>query len=221
MDPDGARRACGPAAARTERRLLRSLAVSTPARYLLLGQIGFAVFLALCAIIDPTGLQAVHGWSYFVDHNQTLVPYVLAFATFIALTLRAARLLDDSSAPGFATGLRCLTVFLVLDVATPDTVNAFFYWAHDATSALLFLYELGFSVWIVVTLGPRRLGGALLVTQLIGGLVAMFSQLHVIPVLGLGILVFQLSFGLLLVIAAAPVQVFTPGLETAHAPANR
>src|SRR5262249_43783673 len=163
-------------------------------RYLLVGQVGFVAFLALCALIDPTGLQANHGWSYYVDHNQTLVPYVLAFTTLIALTLRAARLLDDSLAPGFATGLRYLSVFL--DVATPDTVNSFFYWAHDATSALLFLYELGFSIWLVVTLGPRRIGGALLVTQFTGGLVAMFSQLHVIPLLGLGILVFQLSFGL-------------------------
>ncbi len=196
--------------------------MSTPARYLLLGQFGFVAFLALCAIIDPTGLRANHGWSYYVGRNETLVPYLLAFATFIALTLRAARLLDDSSAPrGFSTGLRYLTLFLVLDVATPDTVNAFFYWAHDATSALLFLFELGFAAWIVATLVPGRLGASLLAAQFVGGLVAMFSQLHVIPLLGPGILVFQLSFGLLLVVAAAPVQVYASSLEPARAPANR
>ena len=196
--------------------------MSSPARYLLLGQIGFVAFLGLCALIDPTGLRANHGWSYYVGRNETLVPYLLAFTTFIALTLRAARLLDDSSAPrGFSTGLRYLTLFLVLDVATPDTVNAFFYWAHDGTSALLFLYELGFAVWIVAALGPRRLGAGLLATQFAGGLVAMFSQLHAISLLGPGILVFQLSFGLLLVVAAAPVQVYASGLEAARAPANR
>ena len=203
-------------------RMLRSAGVSTPARYLLLGQLGFVAFLALCAIIDPTGLRANHGWSYYVGRDETLVPYLLAFTTFIALTLRAARLLDDSSAPrGFSTGLRYLSVFLVLDVATPDTVNAFFYWAHDATSALLFLYELGFSVWIVAALGPRRLGTGLLAAQLLGGLVAMFSQLHVISLLGPGILLFQLSFGLLLVVAAAPVQVYAASPEPARAPASR
>ena len=42
---------------------------------------------------------------------------------------------------GLPTGLRLLAVFLLLDVATPDRVNAFFYWAHDLTSALLFLYR--------------------------------------------------------------------------------
>ena len=196
--------------------------MSTPARYLLVGQAGFVAFLVLCAIIDPAGLQANHGWSYYAEHQETVVPYLLAFTIFIALTFRAARLLDESSAPhAFATGLRYLSLFLILDVATPDTVNAFFYWAHDATSALLFLYELGFAAWIVVALVPTRLGGALLATQFAGGIVAMLSQFHVIASLGLGIFVFQLSFGLLLVVAAALVQVQESDFETARAPVGR
>lgn len=179
----------------------------SPARYLLLAQIGFVAFLVVCVLIDPTGLRANHGWSYYIGRDETLVPYLLAFATFIGLTLYAARLLDDSAASrAFSVGLRLLAVFLVLDVATPDTVNAFFYWAHDATSALLFLYELGFGIWIVATIGPRRVGTALLAVQFAGGIVAMFSQLHVIELLGPGILVFQLSFGVLLVAAAARVS---------------
>lgn len=202
--------------------VLRSTEVSTPARFLLFGQIGFLAFLMLCAAIDPSGLEDNHGWSYYLGHGETLVPYLLAFATFIAPTLRAARLLDDSSAPReLATGLRYLSFFLVLNLATPDTVDAFFYWAHDVTSALLFLYELGFAIWIVTMVGPRRTGVVLVTAQFAGGLVAMFSQLHAIPLLGPGILLFQVSFGLLLVVATAPMQVYAAGVESTGSPVSR
>jgi hypothetical protein len=197
--------------------------LSAPARVLLLAQLGFVAFLSLCAVIDPTGLEDNHGWSYYEGRDETLVPYLLAFAAFVSLVVYATVLLQGSSAPsGFVTGLRLLPLFLILNLATPDTVNAFFYWAHDVTSALLFLYELGFAIWIVAVMAPRRLGVGLLVAQFAGGLVAMFSQLHALPLLGFGILVFQLGFGLLLVVAAAPVRVGEAAVaEEATAPANR
>lgn len=205
------------------RRCYGRSALSAPARVLLLAQLGFVAFLSLCAAIDPTGLEDNHGWSYYEGRGDTVVPYLLAFATFIALVLYAAALLQGSSAPaGFVTGLRMLPLFLIADLTTLDTVNAFFYWAHDVTSALLFLYELGFAIWIVAVMAPRRLGIGLLAAQFLGGLVAMFSQLHAIPLLGFGILVFQLGFGLVLVVAAAPVRVGeAPVAEEATAPANR
>jgi hypothetical protein len=198
-------------------------ALSAPARVLLLAQLGFVAFLALCAAIDPSGLEDNHGWSYYEGRGDTVVPYLLAFGTFIALVLYATTLLQGSSAPaGFVAGLRLLPLFLILNLATPDTVNAFFYWAHDVTSALLFLYELGFAIWVVAVMAPSRLGVGLLVAQFAGGLVAMFSQLHAVSLLGFGILVFQLCFGLLLVAAAAPVRVGEAAVaEEATAPANR
>lgn len=197
--------------------------MSSPARVLLLGQSAFVAFLTLCALIDPRGLKENHGPSYWGGRSETVALYLLAFATLIGLLLYAAAQLESTAAPeGFVTGLRFLSLFLFLDVATPDTVNAFFYWAHDLTSALLFLYELGFGIWIVATIGPRRLGIGLLAVQVGGGFVAMFSQLHAIALLGPGILVFQVSFGVLLVLAAARVSVAEPArLEEAPATAGR
>jgi hypothetical protein len=175
-------------------------------------------------VVDPAGLQSNHGWSYYEGRRATVVPYVLAFAVFIVLTLYAAGLLERSEAPaGFATGLRYLCVFLLLDLATPDTINAFFYWAHDLASTVLFLYELAFAGWLVAVVVPTRVAVVLLATQFVGGLVAMFSQLQLIPLLGQGILLFQLSFGLVCVVAAARVEVYdeSPLEETRAAVADR
>lgn len=173
---------------------------------LLLAQLVFFAGLSACALIAPEGLHDNHGWSYYEGHRATLLPYLLGILAYVALTLYAAALLERASAPrGLVRGLRWLALFLALDVATPDTLNAVFYWAHDLTSAVLFLFELGFAVWLVRTFLATRLGIALVLVQFLGGLVAMFSQLQVVSQLGLGILVFQLSFAVLVVASSAEV----------------
>ncbi len=177
-------------------------------RSLLLGQIGFFAFLGLCLSIDSAGLSDNHGWSYYGGRSGTFVPYLLGFLVLVLLIGRTARLLERSSAPPELAGaLRLLAVLLLLDVATPDTLDAFFYWAHDVASALLFLFELGFGFVLVWKVVPTRLGRGLLGVQLVGGLLAMFSQLELLRLLGVGILLFQLSFGALLLIAVTRIAV--------------
>src|SRR5262249_32318552 len=127
----------------------------------------------------------------------------------ILLILYAASLVARSPAApaGLAAGLTLLALFLFLDLATPDTVSSLFYWAHDLASTLLFLYQLGFAIWLVRFVWRTRIGATLVGVQFVGGLVAMFSQLQLIPLLGLGIFVFQLSFGALLVCATARLAI--------------
>ena len=176
--------------------------MSRVSRLLFSAQAVFFLALGVCAALDPRGLGSNHGWSYYEGRATTAAPYVIGLVGTIALVAYAAVVAARSDAPqGLVWGLAGLALFLALDVASPDTVNAVFYWAHDMTSAALFLYELGFAVWLVRTLEPTAVGVALVVLQFCGGLVAMFSQLQVISQLGLGILVFQLSFGVLLVTA--------------------
>jgi len=198
--------------------------VSRLARYLLLAQVAFFAALATCALIEPQGLVDNHGWSYYEGRSATIVPYLLGVLVSIALILHAAQIAEHTDAPvGLERGLRLLALFVFLDVATPDTVNAVFYWAHDATSALLFVYQLGLGLWLVRTIWRTRLGIVLLSVQFAGGLVAMFSQLQLVPVLGLGILVFQASFAVLLVASTARLRNAAPvtdvQVEDATAPA--
>ena len=185
--------------------------MSTLARYLLLAQVGFFLALAVCAVIEPEGLNDNHGWSYYEGRGETVAPYLLGILGGILLIVYASFVAERSAAPArLVGGLRLLALFLFLDVATPDTINVVLYWAHDLASTILFLYQLGFAIWLVRTIWRTRLGIALLCVQLAGGLVAMFSQFQVIPLLGLGILVFQLSFGILLVAATAPLRSVVP-----------
>lgn len=176
--------------------------MSRVSRLLLSAQALFFLALGVCVTLDTRGLRDNHGWSYWEGRPETAAPYVIGFLGSIALIAYAAAVAARSEAPpGLARGLAWLALFLALDVATPDTVNAVLYWAHDVTSAALFLYELGFAAWLVAALLPTRFGVALVAVQFGGGLVAMFSQLQVVSQLGLGILLFQLSFGALLVTA--------------------
>ena len=181
--------------------------MSRVSRLLLTAQAVFVLGLATCAVLDPRGLGSNHGWSYYEGRADTVAPYVIGFVATIALVAYAAVVAARSDAArGLGWGLAWLALFLALDVASPDSVNEAFYWAHDLTSAALFLYELGFAIWLVRTYALTGMGVALVVAQLCGGLVAMFSQLQVISGLGLGILVFQLSFGALLVIATTDLR---------------
>jgi len=175
--------------------------MSRVSRLLLSAQALFFLALGVCVAIDARGLGDNHGWSYYEGRADTVAPYVIGFLGSIALIAYAAVVARRADARGLARGLAGLALVLALDVATPDTVNAFFYWAHDVTSAVLFLYQLGLALWLVRTLLPTRFGVALVAVQLAGGLLAMFSQLQLISQLGLGILLFQLTFGTLLVSA--------------------
>jgi hypothetical protein len=181
--------------------------VSRPARYILLAQAVFFASLTVCALLDPQGLHDNHGWSYYEERSRTIAPYLFGVVACVLLILYAASLVERSVAPaGLPRALRLLAAFLLLNLATPDTINVVFYWGHDLTSTLLFLYELGFALWLVRAVWRTRLGYGLVALQFVGGLVAMFSQLHVISHLGFGIFVFQASFCVLLVAATARLR---------------
>jgi len=181
------------------------------ARSLLLGQVGFFACLSLCVLIDSAGLNDNHGWSYYGGRAGTVVPYTLGFLVLVLLVGRSAQQLEKSSAPPWLPGaLRLLAVLLLLDLATPDTVNALFYWAHDVASTVLFLFELALAILLVRNVVPTPAGWGMFGAQFSGGLVAMFSQLQMLALLGLGILVFQVSFGALLVVAVWRVAQAAP-----------
>jgi hypothetical protein len=195
--------------------------MAAPARTLLVAQLGFFACLGACVLLDAAGLSDNHGWSYYGGRSQTFVPYALGFLVLILLIGRAAAQLELTTAPReIAGGLRTLAALLLLDLATPDTVNSVFYWAHDVASTALFLYELWLAVRLVRIALPNALGVGLLVAQLAGGIVAMFSQLQLIGLLSPGILAYQVSFGALLVVAveriaraASQLEVGEPAVE--------
>ena len=166
--------------------------------------VGIGVFVAClggCVAIDRNGLWDNHGWSYYGGRSGTAVLYGLGYASLVLCVLVAAVLLHRPPAVPVLPGLLgVLAIVLAGDLATPDTLSTAFYDAHVAASIVLFLFELGVAVWIAHRLVPTRMARLLLAAQFVGGLVAMFSQLQWIGLLGLGILVYQVCFFALLVL---------------------
>jgi hypothetical protein len=183
------------------------IAMTGVVRNLVYAQLSFFGFLAVCFLISGEGFESNHGLSYYGEHRGTFVPYGLGFVLCSVFLLRAA-----AQVPGTAVGrrlavaLRVLVVLLLLDLLTPDTIDSYFYWAHVIVSALLFLFELGLAAWLVGIGCRSRPVVTLLAVQFGAGLIAMFSQLHVIAFLSVGILLFQVSFALLLVRAAMELE---------------
>jgi hypothetical protein len=197
--------------------------MAAAARNLLYAQLGFFACLLGCVAIDRRGLWDNHGWSYYGGRADTAFLYAVGFVLCIVFLLRSAALLDETTATAaLPQALRLLALLLAVDFATPDTIDPLFNDAHITVSTVLFLFEFVLGVWIVLAAFQTRLGYRLLGTEFAGGLLAMFSQLQVLPLLGTGILVFQLAFGALLVAAighAVPIELEeAPLTEAAHQP---
>src|SRR5262245_24645287 len=157
-------------------------------RNLVYAQLSFFGLLLLCVALSRKGFEDNHGLSYYGEHLRTIGPYALAFIVCCAFLLRAASLVPgDGDAGRLALCLRILVVLLLLDVATPDTLDGLFYWLHVGASAALFLFELGLAGWLVWIGRRRPLSVSLLAIQFAAGLIAMLSQLHVVELLSLGI----------------------------------
>lgn len=166
-------------------------------RDLVLAQVFFFGCLLVAAVMTDEGFTDNHGPSYYGEHVRTAVPFGLGLVLCALFTWRAAAYVEEP----LGRALRLLAVLFLLDLATPDTVDSGFYWAHVAVSVALFLLELGIAA-AIVRARPTRLLVALLGAQFGAGLVAMFSQLHAIALLSEGIVAYQLAFGLLLIVAA-------------------
>jgi hypothetical protein len=194
----------------------RSEMTSPAARNLIYGQAVFFCFLVACMVVSGQGFSHNRGFSFFGGNRSTVVLYALGFALAAVFFGRAALHLERAGGPGsrrLAGGLRIVIVLLLVDLSTPDTLNQFFYDIHIAASTLLFGFQMFFAVWVAWRVTWSIPGWSLLGAQFVAGISAGLSQLHLIAMLGESILVFQLAFGSLLVLAAAMLDPAEPVRE--------
>ncbi len=173
--------------------------------FLVLAQVSFFCCLSVAVVMTTAGFQHNHGLSFYGEHWSTAVPYGAGFMACDYFLLLAANALpkDDRRCRRLALLLDLLTVSLLIVLLTPDTVNSFFNWSHSMASAVLFLYELGFAVWLARRCYSDALLWALIALQLIAAVMAMLSNFHVVPYLSEGTLIFQLVFSVVLVRAVS------------------
>jgi len=175
------------------------------ARQLVYAQAAFLAGLVACVLVTGEGFTDNHGLSFYGEHLDTLAPYAAGTLCCAWFLWRAAAAL----AGAVADGLRAASALLVVDLLSPPNLGTLLFWVHVASGSLLFLVELALAALLVVR--AQRPGlVALLGAQLLAGFTAMFSQLHVVPLLSWGILLYQLAFGALAIAAlrerAADVQ---------------
>ena len=153
----------------------------------------------MCFLITGGGLSHNHGFSFYGGRWATIVPWAVGFIAASVLILQAASAAAATDA-ALAGCLRVNVVLLLLVAVTPDTVDQVFYVAHVTASVLLFLFQAGVGLWLVLRTQARGVL-QLYVVQIAGGIVAGLSQAQWIGLLSPGILAFQVAFGALLVVS--------------------
>jgi len=169
-------------------------------RLLLRAQLAFWGCVVICFAVTGGDLSHNHGFSVYGGKWTTIVPWTVGFVAAAVLLLRAAALLDETDRV-FAWGLRLLVLFAMGILFTPDTVNQVFYDAHVVASVVLFLFQAILGLWIVLRAHATLLT-RIYTVQIAGGIVAGMSQAQWIGLLAVGIFVFQVAFGALIVLAA-------------------
>lgn len=171
------------------------------ARYLIFGELGFLALIAVCIVIRPWGLSANQGISYYGNHADTLIPYVLALSTSSYFTFKAAGALPSNHKwfRSLRLPLNLFAAGFIGIVATPYSLNTYFSWAHEIIGALLFGAQLILTLSLTAEEGYPPSMVALLIIQIlgvvIGGLSLQFQHGYLLQ----GQLVFQLAFGLILI----------------------
>ena len=169
-------------------------------RFLIYAQASFFVCLSAAVVINDAGFSQNRGLSFYGEHWDTAVPFGLGFLLCDYFLLRAGRILTRFSHTRiFDSLLRILAMLLLMILLTPDNLNNVYAWMHIFASTLLFLFELGFAIWLTLRVYHDLFTWFLLAGQLIAGAVAMFSELQATRYLSEGSLFYQVFFGILLV----------------------
>jgi hypothetical protein len=171
-------------------------------RYVAWSQIGFASFLAICVALHPGLVLKSNegGMSNYGVHAKTVVPYTLALVSAAGLTYGAAREfpMTTSLSRRFRTLLHTYSwlVFLTLVTTYGYTWNAPLKYVHVAVGVAIIVFESVASLWMYRALGS---GGAVLIVQLVGFVLAALTFFGALHVLFLSQILTGGAFALLLV----------------------
>lgn len=172
------------------------------ANVVLAGQIGLALFTAVCVALHPGIVLKANegGISNYGVHAKTFVFYTLALGLPGVSALVAARRLEP--AKGRTHQVRRLLqlyaalILITLVTTYPYSLNTPLKDLHDAVGAVTVTFESAASVWIVTRLGRER---AVLAIQLAGYVLAVLTFVGPLHLLFVAQLVTGVPFAVLLV----------------------
>lgn len=170
-------------------------------KYLLFAQASFFLCLLISIFITTKGFSDNRGLSYYGEHLDTLIPFALGFCLCDFFLLKVARLLPElnKQLAVFTVPLQVLSILLISIVLTPDNLNSLFNVLHIIASSALFLFELLFSIWLIIRWHKSATSWLLLIAQFTAGIIAAMSEFQVTHFLSESSLFYQLFFSSLLI----------------------
>jgi hypothetical protein len=175
-------------------------------RSILLGQLCLYVGLVICVILKPDGLSVNDGTSYFGIYRETLLPYAFGLLGAAYFATRARTQLPPNATP-LQQALKVYALLIVGIVATPYAVGKWVDYLHIAFGSALFSLQLLLSCWLIWQLHYMWWSVALTLIELASGIAALR---YLRPAHGLLIqsqVIFQLAFGVLLVLSLQRLEV--------------
>jgi hypothetical protein len=155
-------------------------------RFVAAGQIGFALFIALCVALSPHYVLKANegGISNFGVHLRTIVPYSIALLLPAAFTYAASRLVApaNSRLRHIQIILGAYSALILLTLLTTYTykIDEPFKVVHIGVGAIITIFEMGATLWMYRQLHALL---AALVVQVIGFVLAtltIFGALHLL-----------------------------------------
>lgn len=167
-------------------------------RFFIYGQLGFLLFLLVCIILQPRGLLANHGFSYYGDYARTTLPYRLAFLA-VGILSYVSSLFFPPAMPFRAIrfAFRLMLPLLLGIVVTTAPARPDLDRIHVPLGVVLFVLQVSLSFWLALYVCKDRRNYALLALLTVGGVLSLLALLKVIPYLIEGQMLFQLAFALL------------------------
>lgn len=149
--------------------------MSAPRQILLIGQLGFLLFLAVCIGLIPRGLSANDGICYYGTQNQTLIPFALSIGSIIVSSfVFGKRIWHERSLRPIAYVYFLLPVLLLAVTITPYDYSKTFHFIHVAVTILIFVVQMLLAIWILVARRWDSINIALLLLMAIEGLVSLY-----------------------------------------------
>jgi hypothetical protein len=180
-------------------------------RYIVVGELGFLFFTAVCVALHPGFVLKRNegGMSNYGLHIKTAVPYTLALGLLALYSRRAAKLYSGGDARTRRLRSLLLTystiVFAVLLSTYFYSLNLALKDLHFALgTALIVVVGVG-SLWLFRLWRPTVGSGFVLFVQLVGDALALLSALGTVRALFLSELLSNIGFAVLVIRTARKV----------------
>lgn len=181
--------------------IYRSPRAARAVRYVTYSQIAFFGMVAICIVLIPRPATGNLGLSFYGTRHATVVLYTAGLLLSGYFLIKAAHALpqDTRTLRLVTEALLALGILVVGVCLTPYSLDMLFDRAHIATSTVLFLVELWLAIWLVYRPCRNTLNAGLLLVQIAGALISMFSVMNEVDLMLPGELVTQLAFGILMI----------------------